>query len=52
MLITDTRACGIYFVYFTNSKSFNIDPWETPQFIIPGSEKTVPNETKKALFVR
>ena len=44
------RACGVSFIYNTN-KGPRIDPWRT-QFMVPASEKTVPNEGKKSLFVR
>ena len=46
------KACGISFMYSKNNKGSNLDPWGTPQFMVPASEKTVPNETKIALFVR
>ena len=39
-------------MYKKNNKGTNIDPWGTPEFMVAASKKTVPNETKKALFVR
>ena len=33
-------------------KGSNIDSWGIPQFMVPCSEKAVPNKTKKAVFVR
>ena len=33
-------------------KDPNIDPWGTPQFMDPASEKTLSNESEKTLFVR
>ena len=46
------RACGVSFIYSKNNKGLNIDPWGTRQFMVPVSQKTVSNETKKAPFVR
>ena len=39
-------------MYSKNNKGPNNDPWGTLQFMVPASKKTVPNEKKKALFVR
>ena len=46
------EACRISFMYSKNSKGPNIDPWGIAHLIVPASEKAVPNETKKALFMR
>ena len=46
------KAWGISFMYSKYSKGPKIDPWGTPQFMIPASEKIVPNEMKITLFVR
>ena len=46
------KVCGISFMYSKNSIGLNIDPWVTLQYMVPASEKPVPNETKVALFVR
>ena len=35
-----------------NNKGPSIDPWGAPQFMVAASEKTMPKEMKKALFVR
>ena len=48
MLLSD-RACRISFVYSKKKdKGTNIDPWGTPQFIVPTSGNTLSNETKKS----
>ena len=39
-------------MYRKNNKGANIDPWGAPNLMILDSKKTVPNETKKALYVR
>ena len=39
-------------MYSKNNKGPNKDPWGTPQFMVPASEKAVPNEAKITLFVR
>ena len=36
-------------MYSENNKGPNIDPCGNPQFMVPASKKTVPNETKKIL---
>ena len=41
------KACQILFMYSKNNTGPNIDLWEIPQFMVPASEKTVLNETKK-----
>ena len=41
----------ISFIYRKNIKGPNIDPSETPQFMVPAAENMLSNETKKALFV-
>ena len=38
------RACGILSIYSKNNRYPNIDPWGTPQFMVPVSENTLPNE--------
>ena len=43
------RACRVSFVYSKKKdKGTNIDPWGTPQFIVPTSGNTLSNETKKS----
>ena len=46
------KACEISCIYSKKNNSPNIDPWRTPQFMVAASKKTLPNETKKVLFVR
>ena len=46
------KACGISFMYCKSNKGSSIDPCGTLQFMVSASKKAVPNETKKALFVR
>ena len=38
-------------MYSKNNKGPFIDPWGTPQFMVPASEKTLPNETKITLLL-
>ena len=45
-------ACGISLIYSKNNKCSNIDLWGIPQFMVLASENSLPNEMKKALFVR
>ena len=40
------------YVYIRMRSGFKIDPCETPQFIIPVSEKTFSSGTKNFLFER
>lgn len=43
------RTCGISFIYNKNNNGPIIYPCGTPQFTVPGSEKTFSNDTKKAV---
>lgn len=45
------RVCGISFIYNKNNNGLDIDPWGTPQFMVPSSKKTLCNETKNHLCV-